>query len=564
MTREPGVGSWIDRRARVDARRTALVFGGTRRSYADLAGRVRRLANALRALGVERGDRVVWIGPNHPAFLEALFASATLGAALAPVSHRLGPDVMDELTAAAGPRVVLFHGAVRPRALPPGVLAEVEVGQWDDGGSAYERLIARQADAPIDEPVAPEDLCLLPFTSGTTGKPKGVMLTQANVTWNVVNVLSSVDVRRDDVTLAVAPFFRTGGTGVNVLPVLFQGGTVVIPETTTPEEVLGLIDRHRVTIGFGNPDLLDALVRSPLWPTADLTSLRLFVTGGAPVPGRLLRAYHERAIDLLQGYGLSEAAPLVSVLDVENGRRKPGSAGHPAMFVDTRIAGATGTAGTAGRIGELLVRGPNVMAGYWNRPDATREIFDQDGWLHTGDAACVDAEGDLFIVGRMEDAYSVAGEVVHPGLAERLLLRHEWVAEACVLGGEQGSVAYVVRAEGAPAEIEAELLALCRNRLSPSACPAAIRFVENLPRNANGKIVRRELYRLEAAKAEAERHGTPAPHPPSPRAKSGKARHRSAVGRRRLSHHDPPPCGATGSSAAQDDRRVAAPSGPAD
>ena len=495
----PSVGTWIERRARVAAGRTALIFGDTRRTYADLARRVRRLANGLRALGVQRGDRVAWLGANHPAFLEALFASATLGAALAPISHRLEPDVIDELVAAADPRVVLIHGPVRPPALPATVEATVEVGPGDAALSPYERLIEGHADAPIDERVAPDDLCLLPFTSGTTGRPKGIMLTQANLTWNVVNALSCLDVRGDEVTVAVAPFFRTGGIGVNVLPVLFQGGTVVIPETTAPDEVFRLIVQHRVTLGFGNPDLFDALTRSPLWRTADLTSLRMCVTGGAPVPERLLRAYHEREVQLLQGYGLSEAAPLVSVLDAANAPRKLGSAGRPAMFVDARIAGPDGTDRAAGQIGELLLRGPNVMAGYWNRPDATRRVFDEHGWLRTGDAAFADADGYLFIVGRMEDAYVAAGEIVHPGLAERLLLQHPSVAEACVIGGEQGAVAYVVRAEGAPAEIESDLLALCRDRLPPSACPAAIRFVGALPRSANGKLLRRELRRQEAA-----------------------------------------------------------------
>jgi acyl-CoA synthetase (AMP-forming)/AMP-acid ligase II len=499
MTGQPGVGTWIERRARVAAEQTALIFGDTRRTYADLARRVRRLANGLHALGVRRGDRVAWLGANHPAFLEALFASATLGAAMAPISHRLEPDVIDELVAAADPRVLLFHGPVRPTALPATVEATVEVGPCDAGDCAYERLIAGHADAFIDEQVTSDDLCLMPFTSGTTGRAKGIMLTHANLTWNVVNVLSSLDVRGDDVTIAVAPFSRTGGTGVNVLPVLFQGGTVVIPETTAPDELFRLIARHRVTIGFGNPDLLDALARSPFWPTADLTSLRVFVTGGAPVPERLLRAYHEREVHLLQGYGLSEAAPLVSVLDAANVPRKIASAGRPVMFVDTRIAGSDGTGCAAGQIGELLVRGPNVMAGYWNRPDATRRVFDDDGWLRTGDAAFADADGFLFIVGRMEDAYVAAGEIVHPGLPERVLLQHPSVADACVIGGEQGALAYVVRTEGAPAEIESDLLALCRDRLAPSACPAAIRFVSALPRSANGKILRRELRQREAA-----------------------------------------------------------------
>ena len=193
-------------------------------------------------------------------------------------------------------------------------------------------------DADIDL----DDLLLLPHTSGTTGSPKGVMLSHGNVTWNVVNFLSRADFRGDDVTIAIAPFFRVGGTGVNVLPVLFLGGTVIVPDDVTGDGLLGLIERHRVTVGFGNPDVLDALARAERWPAADLSSIRFILTGGAPVPERLIRAYHDRGVALVQGYGLSEAGPLVLLLDAERSLRKVGSAGRPPLFVDIRIVDPDG------------------------------------------------------------------------------------------------------------------------------------------------------------------------------------------------------------------------------
>ena len=446
-------------------------------------------------MGVERGERVGWLGPNHPAFLEALFASATLGAVMTPINHRLESDSIDAIIDEVTPAVLLVDRSLADMRLPPTVRARVIVGDPEDIASDYEQLIAGQGDDPIDVALPLDELCLLVFTSGTTSTPKGVMLSHANVTWNAINCLSSFDLHSDDVTIATAPFFRTGGTGVTVLPVLFAGGTVVIPRRTDPEQIFRLLDRHRVTIAFGNPDLLDALTQSPLWATADLTSLRAFVTGGSPVPERLLRIWHERHVPVLQGYGLSEAAPLVSVLDARDAERKAGSAGRPALFVDFRIVDADGTDAANGTIGELLVRGPNVTTGYWHRPEATARMFDPRGWLRTGDAARFDAEGFLFIVGRMSDAYISAGKVVHPGVVERVLLQHACVADACVIGGDNEAVAYVVLKAGAGAAIEHELFSLCRDQLPVHARPTAIEFVASLPRNPGGKILRHLLRR---------------------------------------------------------------------
>lgn len=497
--KDQGVGSWIERRARIAPDRLAVVSGGTGYSYADLASRVRRLAHGLRSLGVQRGDRVGWLGPNHPAFVESLFASAKLGAALSPLNHRMDQATIGRMLEDSAPRVVVMEESVASLPVPPAVQARLVVGGAADGTVGYERLVADSPDDPIDEPIGLDDLCMLPFTSGTTGRPKGVMLTHGNITWNVVNFLSSADFRTDDVTIAIAPFFRVGGTGVNVLPMLFKGGTVVVPGAFDPDEALRLIERHRATIGFGNPDLLDAWARSPLWPTADLSSIRVVLTGGAPVPERLIRTYFDRGLNFLQGYGLSEAAPLVLLLDQESSVRKAGSAGKPPLLVDVRIVRSDGTPCGPGETGELLVRGPNVMAGYWNRPDATRLAIDEEGWLRTGDAARADAEGYMWIVDRLEDAFVSSGMVVYPGDIERVLARHPAVTEAAVVGVSRGEgevgAAFVVLATGM-AVSEEELLALCRERLDPHQVPVSVTFLERLPRSSVGKLLRPDLRRL--------------------------------------------------------------------
>jgi fatty-acyl-CoA synthase len=494
--KDRGVGSWIERRARITPSRVALVSDEKPFTYAELSTRVRRLANGLRTLGVQRGDRVAWLGPNHHAFLETLFASAKLGATLSPLNHRLDPAVLGRVLEDSAPRVAVMKTTVADVPIPPPIQSRVVIDAAGDGTVAYERLVAESPDDPIDEEVGLNDLCMLPYTSGTTGSPKGVMLTHGNVTWNVVNFLSSTDFLADDVTIAIAPFFRVGGTGVNVLPVLFKGGTVVIPHAFDPDEILRLIERHRVTVGFGNPDLLDALTRSPVWRVADLSSIRVFFTGGAPVPERLIRTYFERGVTFVQGYGLSEAAPLALLLDQESALQKAGSAGKPPLFVDVRIVGPDGTECASGVTGELLVRGPNVMAGYWNRPEAPSLIIDEEGWLRTGDAARADEDGYIWIVDRVEDAYVSMGKVVYPGDIERVLALHPSVAEAGVAGLVRGEGrvgrAFVVPAEGP--EIDAnDLLAFCRERLKTHELPESVTVVERLPRNSVGKLLRHEL-----------------------------------------------------------------------
>ncbi len=508
-----GVGSWIERRARIAPDRPALVFGTRILTNAELAGRIRHLANGLRTLGVARGDRVAWLGPNHPAFLELLFAVGQLGAVLAPVNHRLGPDERAVVLAQTRPIVLIQSGLHEPVAAAP-IRHRVSVCGALADAIDYETLVAGSTDDPVTEPVGLGDLLMLPHTSGTTGVPKAVMLTHGNVTWNALNMLTRAGFRSDDVTIAIAPFFRVGGTGVNVLPVLFAGGAVVVPDDATPDGIVRLLEQHRVSVGFGNPDLLDSLAHAERWRSADLSAIRFIVTGGAPVPERLIRNYLDRGVTLLQGYGLSEAGPVVLVLDAEQALRKVGSAGRPPIFVDVRIADEHGVEVLPGGTGELLVRGPNVMLGYWERPNETRAVLLDGGWLRTGDAARMDADGDLWIVDRFESRFVSAGEVVYPGDVERALLEHPAVADAGVVGvaaldGEMTGTAFVVLFPGVTTS-EEDLLAFCRDRLTGPAVPASIRFVDGLPRTAVGKLRRDELARLASAGARGS-SGTPPP-----------------------------------------------------
>lgn len=506
-----GVGSWIARRRRTSPDRTALVFAGRSWTYAELGERIDRLANALATLGVQRGDRVGYLGPNHPAFLELLFAAGLLGAIPLPINFRLGVDDIAYIIQDAGCRVVVYASDVADTmaALRSSCSLHtcIAVADADAEDASYEALLASAPAAHVQAPVTHDDLALMVYTSGTTGRPKGVMLTHGNLTWNALNFLAAGDFREGDVSLAIAPFFRVGGLAVTLLETLLVGGTVVLMGSFHAGEALRLIDRHGVTILFGGPELLQALKDHPRFPHTDFSSIGVCYTGGAPVPEHLLRSYLERGIPIRQGYGLSEAAPLALLLDPADMLRKIGSAGRPAFFTDVRIVRPDLTDAPAGDVGEVLVSGPNVMKGYWNRPELTRKTIIDGGWLRTGDAARRDDDGNVYIVGRMTDAYLSGDRVVFPGDIERILIDHPAVHDCAVVGvpdpraGEIG-VGFVVPTAGADVT-EDDLLQWTMDQLDRPEILGAIRFTEGIPRNPAGKVLRHQLTGLASPAHEA-------------------------------------------------------------
>ncbi|MBW8487511.1 acyl-CoA synthetase [Actinomadura parmotrematis] len=475
--RDQGLGSWPARRARKTPHRTALVFEGEALDYAGLHARTARLAHALRTAGVRRGDRVAYLGPNHPAFLETLFATAALGAVFVPLNARLAePEIAYQL-ADSGARL-LVH-APSHAGFGADVAARVEVGP------DYEAFLASGGDAdPPDEPVALDDPFIIMYTSGTTGRPKGAVLTHGNITWNAVNVLVDTDVAADEVALVSAPLFHTAGLNMLAMPVLLKGGACVIVPAFDAEGTLDLIERHRVTFMFGVPTMFQQVARSPRFAEADLSSVRTLSCGGSPVPPSLIETYAARGLLFLQGYGMTEAAPGVLFLDAEHAVSKAGSAGLPHFFTDVKVAGDPG---------EVLVSGPNVMRGYWNLPGATAEAL-RDGWFHSGDAARVDADGYVTIVDRIKDMIISGGENVYPAEVEQVLAAHPDVLDCAVIGvpdaiwGEVGRAVVVLR-PGAGATAE-ELLGALGGRLAKYKIPKSVVFADALPRNPSGKLLR--------------------------------------------------------------------------
>ncbi|GAA4318714.1 long-chain fatty acid--CoA ligase [Streptomyces venetus] len=489
--RNEGLGSWPARRARKTPHRTALIHGDTTRTYADLYARTTRLAHALRERGVRRGDRIAYLGPNHPSYLETLFAAGTLGAVFVPLNTRLaGPEIAYQL-ADSGAKALVYGPS--HAGLVAGLPGSTDVRTYLEVGAEYEESLASASPEPIDAPVAPDDTCIIMYTSGTTGRPKGAMLTHGNLTWNAINVLVDTDLIADERALVSAPLFHTAGLNMLTLPVLLKGGACVLVEAFDPDSTFDLVERHHITFMFGVPTMFDQVARHPRWPDADLSSLRILTCGGSPVPTPLIAAYQERGLTFLQGYGMTEAAPGTLFLDAEHAIGKAGSAGVPHFFSDVRVVRPDLAPVDVGEVGEVVVRGPHVMPGYWGLPEETAASF-ADGWFRSGDAAQIDEDGYVHIVDRIKDMIISGGENIYPAEIEDQLLAHPDIVECAVIGvpdDKWGEVprAVVVPREGAALDPD-EVLASLAGRLAKYKIPKSVVLADELPRTASGKLLK--------------------------------------------------------------------------
>ena len=489
------------RRARRTPGRVAVMHGGDRLTYAQVHDRVTRLAHGLRGLGVRRGDRVAYLGPNHPAFLETLFAAGTLGAIVVPLNTRLAVPELARHLADSGTQALIYgagqaEAAAALRDAVPGIRDVVALGEPASGETGYQAMLAA-AGTGIDEPVSLDDPCLIMYTSGTTGGAKGATLSHGNITWNALNVVVDADFRQDEIALVVAPLFHTAALNMLCLPTLLKGGAVLIEPGFEPGRALEAIEAHRVTSLFGVPAVYDAMAAHPRWPDADLSSLRMLLCGGAPVPEATIRGYTRRGLTFIQGYGMTETSPGALLLDAAHVESKAGSAGVPHFFTEVQVVRPDLTPAPAGETGEIVVAGPNVMQGYWNQPETTSRALAGGTWLRSGDAGTTDADGYVFVVDRIKDMIISGGENVYPAEVENVLREHPAVADCGVIGvpdarwGEVGRAVVVLR-PGAQAS-EADLLRFLDGRIARFKIPKSVRFTGELPRTGTGKILKKRL-----------------------------------------------------------------------
>lgn len=493
------VGYLLAQRARLGPDRPAITFGTTALTYGELDERVNRLANGLTARGVTKGDRIAVMLTNCHQYYELLFACAKLGALLVTVNYRLVEDEVRHVLTDAEPAIFLYGPEFTEIAdalcAEGGPVAPVLLGD-QDGRANYAELTEAPADPPSTE-VALGDPLIIMYTSGTTGLPKGAVLTHENVLYTSFNQLADWSITAADRCLVVAPLYHVGGLLVLAFPCLHVGGSVHIHSAFEPAAVLDSIESDQITTLFLAPTMWNMLLQQPGVEQRDVGAIRLCCSGGEALPVAVM----ERLISIfgpgfVDGYGLTEASSCSTVLRSEHVIAKRGSVGMSFLHNVVRVVDEAGDEVAAGESGEIVQRGPTVMRGYWRRPEATEAAI-RDGWLHTGDVGRFDSDGFLWILDRTKDMIISGAENIYPAEVEQVLYRHPSVLEVAVIGAPDATwgervTAVVVARDGCELAAD-EIEEFCHGKLAGYKRPRSVVFVESLPRNASGKVLKRVL-----------------------------------------------------------------------
>lgn len=469
-------GDLLSERARVTPHRIALVSveTGQRITYAHLNERAERAAATLRAL-LAPGDRFGLLAHNSVEFLELFFAAGKAGVIVVPLSTRATEHELKHIVADCAMKVLFYgHGFEAMDLLVPSYETD-----WREG-AAPSRPATRNAE---------QTYCLL-YTSGTTGKPKGVMIPKRQLYWNGYNTALNWGLRDDDVSPIFTPLHHAGGIAAFLIPIFCTGGTIVLHKSFDAAEVWRVIEQERCTVVLGVPTIWKLLMEAPPFATADLSRVRWLISGGAPLPQYIIDAYQERGVVFKQGYGMTEVGVNCFTMTVEESFAKPGSIGRPMMFTEVKLENMDGD------VGEMFIRGPHVSLGYWNNDAATREAYGRDGWFRTGDLARRDEDGFFSIAGRRKEMFISGGVNVYPAEIEAELLSHPRVSDAAVIAvadetwGEVGA-AFVVGSAS-----EDELTRYLATRLARYKVPRRFVYLDELPRTAYGKVMKEELRKL--------------------------------------------------------------------
>ncbi|MFG2948394.1 AMP-binding protein [Streptomyces adustus] len=507
--------SAVARNARYHADTIVLDYPGGDLTFRELDDRAARLATVLTEGGTRDGDRVAYLGLNSTAFFVTMLAAFRIGALFVPVNFRLADPELAQVLTSSGSSVVVCeegHRTAADRVRDKTSLGrfllvdddpEVPAGTPDRDWEPWAALIADAEPTPAVVAKHADDPAILMFTSGTTGTPKGVVLTHGNTWWNAVNVELHLDTRRGDTTYAAAPLFHIGALNSFALRTLTRGGTVAVRRTFDPGRAADELIRLDVNSMFGVPQMFTALARVPGFFDHDLSHLRAVVVAGAPVAPSLVEQYADRGLLLQQAWGLTETAPFATHLPAEHTLDKAGSAGIPMPYTEVRVVDILTNEPVAPHVrGEIVVRGPNVAAGYWNNAEATAAAYDPEGWFHSGDIGYLDDDGCLYVVDRLKDMIISGGENVYPAEVEHALATMPGVLDVAVVGvsdPQWGETVAAVVTVGEGVRITLDdvrdhaALHLARYKL-----PRRLKLVEVMPRNGSGKLDKPVIRRVAA------------------------------------------------------------------
>ncbi len=478
--------------------------GSLRLSYKELNESCNRLANAFVAAGITKGERVGLLLMNSREFMEAYYALAKVGAVVVPLNWRLVADELEFILKDSGTRRLIFGDEfVDTVAELHSRGDKTDIQQWlqVEGNAevayfaeSYQQFRdARDSTEPEVE-ACDEDMLYIMYTSGTTGLPKGVVHTHNTAIWGLMTIGATAEYVEKDRYLACLPMFHVGALtplAVNV----WRGATNIVMRSFDPVRAWELIAEEKITVGLAVPAMLNFMVQVPNFEQYDYSSLRWIMTGAAPVPVALTQQYHDLGIGVLQVYGLTESCGPACLMDAENALRKPDSTGRAFFHTEVRVVDEDFNDCPPGEAGEVWVKGKHIMREYWNRPDATAETL-VDGWLRTGDVATMDTEGFVAIQDRIKDMIISGGENVYPAEIEGVLMSHEGITEAAVIGQQsakwgESPLAIVVKSDDSLTE--ADVLRYCEGKLAGFKQPKAAAFIDEIPRNPSGKILKRLL-----------------------------------------------------------------------
>ncbi len=498
------LGEILARNARREPTRTALVFEDSSLTFAELDTRVNRLANALAERGVGRGDKVAVLMYNRLEVVESFFACQKLGACPVPVNFRLAPSELSYILENSDAVAILTDGelaalALQSSAAVAAIRFVATTGEAVPGAESYEELVAGGAPTAPDAEVDEDDLAFLMYTSGTTGRPKGAMLTHQNLVMNTVNWIIEMEAGPGDIWLSGLPLFHIGGVN-GLLPFIYLAGTCIITPSTNfdPQESLRLLDLHKPTMCYFVPTQWQQICSLPGASQIDTSVLRRALWGASQAPPSTLRLLLDTfpSVGIVNAFGQTEMSSNTCFLKADDAVRKMGSVGLPAVNVEVRIVDDEGNDVTVGDVGEIVYRGPTVMKGYYKNAEATADAF-RGGWFHSGDLVRQDDEGFIYVVDRVKDMIISGGENIYPAEVERAVERHPSVREVAVIGVPhprwvETPVAVVV-ADGSEHPDTAEVLEFLKSDLASYKKPSAVVYVDELPRNASGKILKRDL-----------------------------------------------------------------------